>query len=140
LATTANAIQFDNGEVFSASTPSAAPILAINPSAFLFNQVPARAITNRSTAGLRVPAGQTLGLIGGDVRLEGGRLTAAGGRIELGSVAGVGQVSLTQTGNRFVLGYDSVSGFGNISLLNRAFVDASGEEAVTFRFEVRGWR
>jgi filamentous hemagglutinin family protein len=127
LATTANAIQFDNGEVFSASTPSAAPILAINPSAFLFNQVPARAITNRSTAGLRVPAGQTLGLIGGDVRLEGGRLTAAGGRIELGSVAGVGQVSLTQTGNRFVLGYDSVSGFGNISLLNRAFVDASGE-------------
>jgi filamentous hemagglutinin family protein len=127
VATTANAIQFDNGEVFSASTPSAAPILAINPSAFLFNQVPAGAITNRSTAGLRVPAGQTLGLIGGDVRLEGGRLTAAGGRIELGSVAGVGQVSLTQTGNRFVLRYDSVSGFGNISLLNRAFVDASGE-------------
>lgn len=61
VATTANAIQFDNGEVFSASTPSAAPILAINPSAFLFNQVPAGAITNRSTAGLRVPAGQTLG-------------------------------------------------------------------------------
>jgi filamentous hemagglutinin family protein len=127
FATMANAIQFDNGEVFSASTHSAAPILAINPSAFLFNQVPAGAITNRSTAGLQVPDGQTLGLIGGDVRLEGGRLTAPGGRIELGSVVGVGQVSLTQTGNRFVLGYDSVSGFGNITLSDRALVDASGE-------------
>ena len=49
VATTANAIQFDNGEVFSASTPST----------FLFNQVPAGAITNRSTAGLQVPADQT---------------------------------------------------------------------------------
>jgi filamentous hemagglutinin family protein len=127
VATTADAIQFDNGEVFSASTPAAATLLAINPSAFLFNQVPAGAITNRSTVGLEVPAGQTLALVGGDVRLEGGRLTAPGGRIELGSVVGIGQVSLTQTGNRFVLGYDSVSGFGNITLSDKAFVDVSDE-------------
>ena len=71
--------------------------------------------------------GRTLGLIGGNVLLEGGNLTAAGGRIELGSVMGVGEVSLTPSGNRFVLGYDAINSFGNISLSNGAFVDASGE-------------
>jgi large exoprotein involved in heme utilization and adhesion len=39
----------------------------------------------------------------------------------------VGQVSLSQSGNGFVLGYDSINDFGNISLSNGAFVDASGE-------------
>jgi len=37
IATTANAIQFSNGEVFSASTPSApSSLLTVNPSAFFF--------------------------------------------------------------------------------------------------------
>jgi large exoprotein involved in heme utilization and adhesion len=36
-------------------------------------------------------------------------------------------VSLTLSGNSFVLGYDSINDFGNISLSNRAVVDASGE-------------
>ncbi|HEY9600647.1 MAG TPA: filamentous hemagglutinin N-terminal domain-containing protein, partial [Allocoleopsis sp.] len=141
FATTADAVQLGDTGLFSASEPATSNLLTVNPSAFLFNAIAAQPIINQSIAasvigqpnsiggspGLQVPAGQTLGLIGGDVRLEGGRLTAAGGRIELGSVAGVGQVSLNQTGNRFVLGYDSIGGFRNISLSNRAFVDASGE-------------
>jgi large exoprotein involved in heme utilization and adhesion len=39
----------------------------------------------------------------------------------------VGQVSLSQSGNRFVLGYDSINDFGKIALSNGAFVNASGE-------------
>jgi len=77
--------------------------------------------------GLQVQPGRTLGLIGGDVLIEGGKLTAAGGRIELGSVAGVGQVSLTPSGKGFALGYDAIADFGNISLSNEASVDVSGE-------------
>jgi filamentous hemagglutinin family protein len=141
LATTADAVKLGDAGLFSASQPATSNLLTVNPSAFLFNAIAAQPIVNRSQAdsligqpnsddsppGLQVQPGRTLALIGGNVLLEGGNLTAAGGRIELGSVAGVGQVSLSQTGNRFVLGYDSVSGFGNISLSNGAFVDASGE-------------
>jgi large exoprotein involved in heme utilization and adhesion len=141
LATTADAVKLGDAGLFSASEPATSNLLTISPSALWFNAVAAQPIVNQSQApssfgqpnsarlspGLQVQPGRTLALIGGDVLLEGGRLTAAGGRIELGSVAGVGQVSLSQTGNRFVLGYDSVSGFGNISLSSGAFVDASGE-------------
>ena len=80
-----------------------------------------------SSVGLQVPTGQTLALIGGDVVLEGGNLTAAGGRIELGSVAGVGEVSLSQTGNSWVSRYDSIDAFGDIRLEGGSLVNASGE-------------
>ncbi|MDI9637997.1 S-layer family protein [Geitlerinema splendidum] len=141
LATTADALKLGDAGLFSASQPATSNLLTVNPSAFLFNAIAAQPIVNRSQAeslisqpnsndslpGLQVQPGRTLALVGGDVLLEEGNLTAAGGRIELGSVAGVGQVSLSQTGNRFVLGYDLVSEFGSILLSNGAFVDASGE-------------
>jgi filamentous hemagglutinin family protein len=141
LATTADAVKLGDTGLFSASQPTTSNLLSVSSSALWFNAVAAQPIVNRSQAsslidqpnsaglspGLQVPDGQTLALVGGDVLLEGGRLTAAGGRIELGSVTGVGQVSLSQSGNRIVLGYDSINDFGNISLLNEAVVDASGE-------------
>jgi filamentous hemagglutinin family protein len=141
LATTANALKLGDAGLFSASQPATSNLLTVSPSALWFNAVAAQPIVNRSQApspigqpnsddgspGLQVRPGRTLALVGGDVRLEGGNLTAAGGRIELGSVAGVGQVSLTRTGNSFVLGYDSINNFGNIWLSNGAFVDVSGE-------------
>jgi large exoprotein involved in heme utilization and adhesion len=141
LATTADAVKLGDAGLFSASQPATSNLLSVSPSALWFNAVAAQPIVNRSQAqslinqpnadgsppGLQVQPGRTLALVGGDVLLEGGNLTAAQGRIELGSVARVGQVSLTHTGNSFVLGYDSINHFGNISLSNRAFVDASGE-------------
>ncbi|MGB7441167.1 MAG: filamentous hemagglutinin N-terminal domain-containing protein [Coleofasciculaceae cyanobacterium] len=136
LATTANAIRLGDEGLFSASQPATSNLLTVQPSAIWFNALATQPIVNQSLAvslidqpnivnrppGLQVPAGQTLALVGGDIRLEGGNLTAAGGRMELGSVAGVGEVSLTQTGNRLLLGYDSVSEFGNISLTDGALV------------------
>jgi filamentous hemagglutinin family protein len=141
LATTADALKLGDAGLWSASQPTTSNLLNVSPSALWFNAVAAQPIVNRSQAqsligepnsaglspGLQVPAGQTLALVGGDVLLEGGNLTAAQGRIELGSVARVGQVSLTFSGNGFVLGYDSINEFGNILLSNEAFVDASGE-------------
>ncbi|MEG4300954.1 filamentous hemagglutinin N-terminal domain-containing protein, partial [Microcoleus sp. Pol11C1] len=141
LATTANAVKLGDAGLFSASQPTTSNLLSVSPSALWFNAVAAQPIVNRSQApslinrpnsgglppGLQVQPGRTLALVGGNVFLDSGRLTAAGGRIELGSVAGVGEVSLTSSGNNFVLGYDSINNFGNISLSNRAFVDASGE-------------
>ncbi|MEG5126236.1 filamentous hemagglutinin N-terminal domain-containing protein, partial [Microcoleus sp. ARI1-B5] len=141
LATTANAVKLGDTGLFSASQPSSSNLLSVSPSALWFNAVAAQPIVNRSQApslinqpnsgglplGLQVQPGRTLALVGGNVFLESGRLTAAGGRIELGSVARVGEVSLSQSGNNFVLGYDSINNFGNISLSNGAFVNASGE-------------
>jgi filamentous hemagglutinin family protein len=141
LATTADAIKLGDAGLFSASQSATSNLLTVSPSALWFNAVGAQPIVNRSQAqspigqpnsndappGLQVQPGRTLALVGGDVLLERGNLTAAKGRIELGSVAGVGQVSLSQSGNGFVLGYGSINDFGNISLSNGAFVDASGE-------------
>ncbi|MFB2895405.1 filamentous hemagglutinin N-terminal domain-containing protein [Aerosakkonemataceae cyanobacterium BLCC-F50] len=141
LATTANAVKLGDAGLFSATQPATSNLLAVSPSALWFNAVAAQPLVNRSQApssinqpnsaglspGLQVQPGRTLALVGGDVLIEGGNLTVAGGRIELGSVTGVGQVSLTDTGNSFVLGYDSANNFGKIALSNGAFVDASGE-------------
>ena len=80
----------------------------------------------------------TLALIGGDVLINGGRLSATGGRIELGSVTGVGNVSLTQIENRFVLGYEAIQDFGTVSLSNAAFVDVGGKRGGDLR--IRGAR
>jgi filamentous hemagglutinin family protein len=140
LATTADAVKLGDAGLFSASQPATSNLLTVNPSALWFNAVAAQPIVNRSQAqsligqpnsndgspGLQVQTGRTLALVGGDVLLEGGNLTAAQGRIELGSVTGVGEVSLDPSGNGFVLGYDLINDFGNISLSNEAFVDASG--------------
>jgi filamentous hemagglutinin family protein len=113
VATTANALQFGNADDFNASTPNApSSLLTISPSAFLFNQIPVRAIVNNSTAnagrdpsnsfspfGLRVPDGKSLLLLGGNIVVNGGGIIAFGGRIDIGGVAGIGTVELKNSSN-----------------------------------------
>lgn len=109
FATTANGIQFGNNS-FSATNPQAVlAVLSVAPSAFLFSQVPVgdmvpvgdiavRSNTSTSSGNsfsdLRVPNGQSLILLGGNVNVEGGQLSAFGGRVEIGAVAGAGVVRL----------------------------------------------
>ncbi len=134
LASTASSLNFADGTKFSATAPQSAQLLTIsvpiglqygtNPGSIL-NQSQARS-SNRVTVGLQVKPSKTLALLGGEVVLEGGRLTAPGGRIELGSVAGLGLISLNPTDNGWVLGYDGVQNFQDIQLSQQAVVDASG--------------
>ncbi|MBF2007243.1 MAG: S-layer family protein [Chlorogloeopsis fritschii C42_A2020_084] len=142
FASTANSIVFDNGFEFSAANPQA-PLLNVNiPVGLRFRDNPGgiqvqgngegvRATDTLidTTDALRVASDQTLALVGGDVSLEGATLKTAGGRIELGSVAGEGLVNLTPTAKGFALGYGNVKNFGNIQLSQKAAVDASGEGA-----------
>ena len=125
VATTANATRFGNQGFFSASTPNQPELLTVNPSAFFFNQIAAKSITNQSTAGLQVPAGQSLLLVGGDVRLESGRLTAAGGRVELGGLASSGTVELNFEQNNLLLSFPLGVPRSNVSLINGALVDVT---------------
>jgi filamentous hemagglutinin family protein len=102
-ATTANAIEFGNQGQFRATNPNnSVPLLTINPSAYLFNQLPTGRIVNQSVAnggmGLQVPNGRNLTLLGNDVTIVGGQLTALGGRVEIGAVAGIGRVEQLPNG------------------------------------------
>jgi filamentous hemagglutinin family protein len=146
LGSTANSINFADGSQFSATNPLAQPLLTVsvpvglgfgsNPGAIrvqgtghkltvanaLFSPIIG---AGRSLTGLRVQPGKTIALVGGDITLEGGILTAPGGRIELGSVAG-GIVSLNPNLFGWTLGYEGIPSFRNIQLSQRALADASG--------------
>ncbi|MCP6762700.1 MAG: filamentous hemagglutinin N-terminal domain-containing protein [Fischerella sp. CENA71] len=139
--TTADSFIFNDNFEFSATNPQAVPLLSVNiPIGLRFRDNPGsiqiqgdgqglRSYTDEvinTTSGLRVQPNQTLALVGGDVFLEGATLKTAGGRIELGSVAGSGLVSITPINKGFALGYGNVQNFGNIQLSQQASVDASG--------------
>jgi filamentous hemagglutinin family protein len=128
VATTANAIGLVNGNIFSANPvePLPSQLLNVNPNVFFFNQIAAQPIINRSTAnstGLQVPQGQSLLMVGGAVRLEGGQMQAPGGRVELGGVAGTGSVGLNVNGNDLRLSFPVGVQQADVSLDNRAVVD-----------------
>jgi len=147
IGSTANSVEFDSYQ-FSATNPEAPPplltinvplglqygpdpggmrvegpghnIIASDPNpVFSLNQRPP------TEDGLQVAPGKTLALVGGDVTLDGGTLTAPGGRIELGSVSN-GTVSLKRTTDRWNLGYSEISQYRDMRLLNSALADASG--------------
>src|SRR5919202_967547 len=125
IATTANAIQFGNQGFFSASAPEAPLLLSVNPSAFFFNQIATQPITNQ--ARLQVPNSPSLLLVGGDVAIDGGRLNAPDGRVELGGIAGAGTVGLNVDGNNLSLSFPESVARSDLSLTNGAKVDVSGE-------------
>lgn len=128
VASTASSIKFNNGVEFSAIDPQAPPLLAINvPTGLQFGNN-AATIVNRSQAdlvGLQVPTGKTLALVGGDLEITGGFLTAERGRIELGSVAPSSLVSLTPITQGWLLGYQDVRNFQDIKLSQAALVDTT---------------
>lgn len=136
-ATTANAVLFENGGNFSATTPDIPSLLlTVDPSAFLFNQpnpadiisLSTRSPTDGSPRGLQVVPGERLTLLGGELLIDGGGIRAGlgafGGRIELGSVAGPGTVFLQPDGS---LSFPTDVLRGDITLTNRAMVDVSLE-------------
>jgi large exoprotein involved in heme utilization and adhesion len=79
-------------------------------------------IVNQSIVGLAVQPGRTLGLVGGEVALEGGILFTSDGQIELGSVAGNSRVRLTPNITGYTLGYEGVENFQDIRLTQKALV------------------
>lgn len=152
LGTTANSIRLSDDSTFSAISPSAPSLLAINvPIGLQFGANPG-SIINQSkatgrvlsppqipipnTVGLAVPTGKTLSLIGGEVLLDGGNLTASNGQIQLGSVKSAGLVAFTPTPFGLSLNYDNIQNFGKISLTNGSLINTSGLGGG--RVEIRG--
>ncbi|WP_445631728.1 two-partner secretion domain-containing protein [Nostoc sp. DSM 114167] len=147
LASTASSLNFADGTKFNATDPQSTPLLTLSVPIGLQFGATANSIRNQSQAkvdgvknlfeqpvGLQVQPDHTLALVGGDLVLEGGNLTAKSGRIELGSVASNSLVSLNSINKGWVLGYENVQNFQNIKLIQRtdgfeipSIVDASGE-------------
>ncbi|MBL1199000.1 MAG: filamentous hemagglutinin N-terminal domain-containing protein [Nostoc sp. GBBB01] len=139
VASTASSVNFADGSKFSATDPQTVPLLKVSvPIGLQFgstaepirnqSQAPSRDNTTnilRRPVGLRVQPGKTLALIGGEITLEGGNLTAVSGRIELGSVTANSLVSVNQTNQDLSFGYENVQKFQNIRLIGRV---ANGSE------------
>ena len=125
VGTTADAIGFGEQGFFSASVPNTPQLLTVKPSALLFNQIASQPITIQSTAGLRLPVKQSLLLVGGDVNLEGGKLSVPGGQIELGGLAEIGAVGLNIDGSNLSLNFPDNVAQADVSLSNLAQVDVS---------------
>ncbi|MHC5762181.1 two-partner secretion domain-containing protein [Nostoc sp.] len=133
VASTASSLNFADG-IFSATDIQTKPLLSVNVPIGLQFGATAAPIQNKSQAlnsngahiGLQVQPDKTLALVGGDITLSGGNLTATSGRIELGSVAGNSLVSLKPTNQGWLLGYEGVQNFQNIQLMPRT--DDKGSE------------
>ena len=117
---TANYLSLADGGRFDASNPGATVLTVAPPSAFGFLGPTAATISVQGSF-LRVPPGQTLSMVGGDISLNAAILQAAGGNIHLVGVASAGEVALGAQG-------PALSGFsqlGNVSITNVSIVDSS---------------
>ena len=145
FATTADSYIFDNGIKYSASNPDLPPLLTIdlpvgvqmgnNPGSITvqgaghnlaldpFTFAPIR---DNRPVGLEVESGNTLMLLGGEVNLNGGNLTAFQGRVELGSVGATETVGLNPTNDGFTVEYDQINNFSEINLTKAASIEVSG--------------
>ncbi|MBW4611981.1 MAG: filamentous hemagglutinin N-terminal domain-containing protein [Desmonostoc vinosum HA7617-LM4] len=138
VATTANAIKLGEAGFFSATQPASNNLLAVNPSALLYNAIANQAkIINRSTVGLNVPPGKSLLLVGNNVHLDGGVLLAPGGRIELGGVVEPGTVELTSNGNIFNLKFPENLARSDVSLTNGSILNTTANNEGSIAINAR---
>ncbi|BAY65470.1 filamentous hemagglutinin family outer membrane protein [Calothrix brevissima NIES-22] len=144
IGTTANSVKFADSTEFSAVNANITPLLTMtvpiglqmgtNPGnitvegvghalnrPFIFLPI----LGTANNMGLSVNSGQTLALIGGDISLNGGILTAADGHLELGSVKNA-EIYLNASLKGWEFAYNTVQNFQDIHLSEQALVDASG--------------
>ncbi len=144
VASTAESLVFEDGTQFSTKKDPAQPLLTVSiPIGLQFGQNPAT-IVDRSQfsianpivspsdltplkVGLSVLPTKTIALVGGDVILDGGSLTAPSGIIEVGSVGSNSFVSLNREAKGWELSYQNVGQLKDIRLDNLAAVNVSGE-------------
>jgi filamentous hemagglutinin family protein len=144
LGSTASSIKFADGTEYSAINPQIPALLTVSvPIGLQWNQgngainvtgvghnlsevaVGFSPFIRGEVNGLEIKPNQTLALLGNGIILDGGTLTAEGGRIELGSVA-EGLVNLNFTDQGWTFGYENVESFANLDLRSLASADASG--------------
>src|SRR5919199_6760592 len=119
MGSTANSVLFSDGTQFSTTDTQTQPILTVNvPIGLQFGNNPAAVKVQGSN--LEVKPNQNLVLVGGEVSLDQAKLTAPGGRIELGGLSTAGQVGLNENGS---LKFPSNVALSDVSISNGAAVN-----------------
>jgi filamentous hemagglutinin family protein len=157
IGSTADRLQFADGFTYSAVNPQTTPVLTISTPIGLqfsgdrsgqirvrgnghnlFLNSPDDPSVNRNDrpVGIQVNLGQTLAFVGGDVTIQGGNLTAAAGRIDVGSVV-AGSVALETIQPGWQLNYSAVPEFGDIRLSQAASLEASGDRGGNIQVQGR---
>jgi filamentous hemagglutinin family protein len=138
FATSAERIDFANGSEFSTVNPQSSSILNVSvPVGLGFGSSPgtlvnrSRVMTpdftgNLNASGLQVQPGQNLALVGGDIQLNDGHITAFGGRLELASLTANNAIALVPDGTGWSLGEIATNNLADIDLANLSEVDATG--------------
>lgn len=131
IAATAQQINFNDGNFFSATQKNDAPLLTINVPIGLQSATSPGSVTVQGST-LQVNPGQSLTLVGGDVNLNGGQLLASDGQI---AIASLGNSGGNNGGNSGEVPLNSALGLGqispeltrgNLTLENRSLINVSG--------------
>jgi filamentous hemagglutinin family protein len=134
IGTTANSIKFKDGLEFSARNLTATPLLSVKvPIGLQMGTNPAPIAVQNSF--LEVSSGQTLGFVGGDIQMQGGRLIAPSGRIELGSLTQSGTVAIDS--NSWTTNYAGLTQFGAIDLSQGAYLYFGGDGAGSLNLQAK---
>jgi len=122
---TADFLRFADGAKFSANLGQESVLTMESPAAFGFlGPMPAPIIVQGSM--LKVPHEKTLSVVGGNVQIIGGTLSASSGRIQLASVASPGEVMWSPLALTPELRVDSFPRLGRLEVTEQALLDADG--------------
>lgn len=142
---TADSLRLGTNGVFHANLGEENVLTMAPPAAFGFlTESPATIRIQASQ--LQVPAGETLSLVGGTIRIEGRRnsrddspnLGAPSGRVNLVSVGSPGEVIPNVPGEPPALNVETFERLGEVTISNGALIDASGDGGGTVL--IRGGR
>ncbi|MBV6627275.1 MAG: filamentous hemagglutinin N-terminal domain-containing protein [Rivularia sp. (in: Bacteria)] len=119
VGSTADSINFSEGNIFSAVEPNNPALLKINVPLGLQNGNNPAAIQLKQ-ANLQVKPGKTIGLIGGNVSLDNTILKAPGGTIQLGGLLSSGTVELNDLKS---FDFPETTKLGDVSLTNKSSIE-----------------
>jgi filamentous hemagglutinin family protein len=133
-ASTANEIDLIDGAgrtlSFGTNPNGDAPLLSVNPNVLFdvsrFNLAGGNGgISNFGTLETSNPS-QYIGLIGGNIAIDGGQINAPGGRVELGGLSAPGQIGFSNFSTNPRLSFPANVARSNVSLTNQSTVNVAG--------------
>jgi filamentous hemagglutinin family protein len=122
---TADVVRLKDRAAFAAHLSEKSTLTMAPPAAFGFLREKPAAIAVRGST-LQVPQGETLAVVGGDLKIRGGGLSAPSGQVHLASVVSPGDVVPSAPGERPALRVNTFQRLGEVTLARGARVDASG--------------